>query len=85
MLLSVVSHIEQTERHLAQTGRGSHEVATLHDALDQFVGERFARLVMEGEGAQKLLLYGEVLHKLRRQFHEVPPHIGTAKALEAAL
>jgi dCMP deaminase len=35
-----------------------------------------ARLVMEGEGAQKLFLHGIVLHELRRQLHEVPPYVG---------
>ena len=37
---------------------------------------------MEGEGAQELFLDGEVLHKLRRQFHEVPPHAGSTQTLE---
>ena len=33
-LLGVVGHIEQAERHLAQTGSGSHKVATLDNATN---------------------------------------------------
>ena len=40
---------------------------------------------MEREGAQELLFDSIVLHKLRRQFYEVPPHIGTAEALESGV
>ena len=40
---------------------------------------------MTGEGIQKVLLYGEVLHNLRRQFHEIPVHVGSAHALEASI
>ena len=35
--------------------------------------------VMESEGAQKIFSTAIVFHKLRRQFHEVPPYIGSDK------
>ncbi len=40
---------------------------------------------MEGEGAEELLLDGEVLHKLRRQLDEIPPHVGAAETLETGV
>ena len=64
VFLRIVSHVEQTERHLSEAGRGRHEVAAFHDALYQFVGQRLPCLIMEGEGAQEFFLYGKVLHKL---------------------
>lgn len=40
---------------------------------------------MEGESTQEILLHGVILHELRRQFHEVPPHISTRKGLETSI
>ena len=85
VLLRVVGHVEQSERYLSQTGRCCHEVTAFDDACYQFVGEWFSRLVVEGEGAQKFFLYGEILHELRGQFHEVPPHVGAAETFEACV
>ena len=61
----------------------THEVAALHDAVNQFVRQRLARLIMESKGAQEFLLNGIVLHELRGQLYEVPPHVGAAETLEA--
>ena len=83
--LCVIGHIQQSERHLSQTRCSSHEVAALHDTLYQLVGQRFPRLVVEGEGTQKLLLDSVVLHELRRQLHEVPPYIRAAETLETGI
>ena len=83
ILLGIVGHVEQTEAHLSKTGGSRHVVPAFDNPFDQIVGNRLTRLVMEGEGAQELLLHGIVLHELRGQFHEVPPHIGTAKTLKA--
>ena len=60
----IVSHIQQSETHLAQAAVGHHEIATLADALNQFVGDGLACLIMEGKSAQELLFHGEVLHEL---------------------
>ena len=64
VLLRVVRHVEETETYLAQASVGCHEVAALHDALYQLVWQWLARLVMEGEGAEEVLLHRIVLHKL---------------------
>ena len=40
---------------------------------------------MLGKGIQKILFNGKVLHNLRRQFHEIPVHIGTAQALVSGI
>ena len=85
ILLGVVGHIEQTKRHLAQTACCRHEVATLHNAMDEFVRQGLARLIVEGEGAQKIFFYSVVLHELRGQLHKVPPHIGTTETLETGV
>ena len=85
VLLGVVGHIEQTKRHLAQATCCRHEVATLHNAADEFVRQGLARLIVEGKGAQELLLHGVVLHELRGQLHKVPPHIGTTETLETGV
>ena len=37
---------------------------------------------MEGEGLQELALNGEILHELRGQLYEIPPHVGAREALE---
>ena len=83
--LCVVCHVQQTETHLSQTGGSCHEVAALHDAAYQFVGQWLACLIMEGEGSEEVLLHGEVLHKLRRQFHEVPPYVGARQRFKAGV
>ena len=85
IFLGVISHIEQTKRHLTQTSVCHIVVAALDDAADQFIGEGFSRLVMEGEGAQELLFDGEVLHELRGQFDKVPPHIRATQTLETGV
>ena len=38
VLLCIVSHIEQSQADLSQTGCGSHEVAASDNALDEHVG-----------------------------------------------
>ena len=40
---------------------------------------------MEGEGAQEILLYRIVFHKLGWQLYEVPPYIGARKTLETGV
>ena len=40
---------------------------------------------MEGEGTQELFFDGEVLHELRGQLDEVPPHIGATQTLETGI
>ena len=62
--LGVVSHVEQSERHLSQAGCGNHEVAAFGDAPDQLVRQWLSRLIVEGEGAQEVFLNGKVLHEL---------------------
>ena len=84
-LLGVVSHVEQSEAHLSQTSVGSHEVAALHDALYQVVGQRLACLIVEGEGAKEVFLHSIVLHELRRQLHKVPPYIGSRQTLKSGV
>ena len=85
VLLRVVRHVEETETYLAQASVGCHEVAALHDALYQLVWQWLARLVMEGEGAEEVLLHRIVLHKLGWQLHEVPPYVGARETLEASV
>ena len=85
VLLRIVCHIQQSERYLSQTGRCRHEVTALDDTVDELVGQWLACLIVEGESAQKVLFYGEILHKLRRQFHEVPPDIRAAQRLETCV
>ena len=72
LTLRVISHIQQSETDLTQTGSSHHEVTTLHNATYQLVGQGLACLIVEGKRTQKVLFYGKVLHKLRGQFHEVP-------------
>ena len=79
----VVGHVEQSEAHLPHATVGSHEVAAPDYACYQFVRDGFARLVVESKRAQELLFHGIILHKLRRQFHKVPQHVGTAEAFKA--
>ena len=85
MSLRVVSHVQQTEADLSQAGLCHHVVAASDDAAYQLVGQGFTRLIVEGEGLQEVLLHGIVLHELRRQLYEVPPHVGTAETLEAGV
>ena len=82
VLLRIVCHIQQSERYLTQTGRCRHEITALDDAVDEFVGQWFTRLIVEGEGPQEIFFDGEIFHKLRGQFHEVPPDIRAAQRLE---
>ena len=71
----VIGHIEHAEAELPDAGITAMEVAALADALDEFVGQRLSCLVVIGKGMQKLGLNGEVLHQLRRKFHEVAQDI----------
>ena len=83
LLLGIVRHVEQSEAHLSETGGSCHEVPALDNPLDQVVGNGLAGLIMEGECSEELLFHRIVLHELRGQFHEVPPHIRAAQTLEA--
>ena len=85
VLLRIVCHIQQSERYLTQTGRCRHEVTALDDAVDELVGQRFACLIVEGERAQEIFFDSEILHKLRRQFHEIPPDICATETLETRI
>ena len=79
----VVGHVEQAEADLADTGVSGQEVLAAYDAVDELLGHGFAGLVVPGEGVEEVGLYGEVLHELAGQFHEVPVDIGAGEALEA--
>src|SRR5574344_1631073 len=83
VLQRVVCHVEQSEAHLPHASVCHVVVAALHYAVNQFVGQRFACLVVECECAQELFLHCVVLHKLRRQFHEIPSHVRSAQTLES--
>ena len=85
ILLGVIGHIEQSEAYLSHTSVGYIIVTALNDTGNEFVGNRLASLIVEGEGTQELLLYCEVLHKLRWQLDEVPPYARSAKALETGI
>ena len=82
---SVISHVEKPEAHLPHAAVGGIVVAALHYAVDEFIWQWLARLIMEGEGAQEFLFHGVVFHKLRGQLHEVPSHVGSAQALKAGI
>ena len=51
VLLRIICHIQQPETDLSQTGRCRHEVTALDDAVDELVGQRLTRLIVEGKGA----------------------------------
>ena len=63
-LLGVVCHVKQSETYLAQATVGCHEVATLHDALYEFIWQWFTCLIVEGKCTEKIFLYCIILHKL---------------------
>ena len=62
--LSVVSQIEQSKAHLAQTCHGCVEVLSCHNAVNEFVRHRFGRFVMEGKSAEEVFFYCKILHEL---------------------
>ena len=83
LLAGVESHIQQTETDLPYAVVCSLELAALYNAVNQFVGDGRACVVMACEGVQELRFGGKVLHNLRREFHKVPPYVRAAKAAVA--
>ena len=51
------------------------------DFLDEFIGNNFARLIMERIGLEHFRFIGIVLHKLAWQFHKITRGVGAAQTL----
>ena len=78
----IIGHVKHAEAQLAHALVATLEVGTLAYTLDEFARDRRSCLLVEGKGAQELLLCGIVLHKLGGQFHKIPIDIGAAERHE---
>ena len=76
---SVVSHVEQSEAHLANARMSHIKVVRAPDPFHEFVGHRATGLVMMSKSTKEFGTERKILHELRRELHEIPENIGAAE------
>ena len=80
----VPCHVQVTERQLANACVGSVIGLRRVHAVQQFLRQRSACLVMLGKCVQELFLVDEVLVELTRQLHEIARHVGAGRVVVLA-
>ena len=71
-------HVEQAEVDLPERVAALPEGPGAEQAVDDFVGKRFVRLVVTGQTLQRPPVVTPVFHELAGDLHRVPFHVGYA-------
>ena len=69
-------HVEQAEVHLPEGIASFPEGPGAEQAVDGFIGEGFAGLVVPGQAFERRPVVTPVLHELAGDLHRVPFHVG---------
>ena len=72
-------HVEQAEVHLPERVAALAEGPGAEQAVDDFIGKRFVRLVMASQSFERTPVVAPVFHELAGDLHRVPFHVGYAR------
>ena len=80
IVLSMQFQVDYPKPELPHLRVGAPECPCALHLLEQFVGNCFACFVVPREQVQGFAFHAPVLHDLRRQFDEIPGHVGAAES-----